>query len=72
MPHPRLGLALLAAARGPGRPGSVVVFRASARADSRMGARAYVGLRPGGQEAGRAWRSGEDGAKQTRLETMVV
>ncbi|MCX6674127.1 MAG: hypothetical protein NTY37_10165 [Methanothrix sp.] len=34
--------ALLAAARGPDRPGCFVVFWASARADSRMGARACM------------------------------
>jgi hypothetical protein len=51
MRRPRLGSTARApgsAARGPGRPGSFVVFRASARADSRMGARARVGLRPWG------------------------
>ncbi|MHB8118883.1 MAG: hypothetical protein ACYDHX_09160 [Methanothrix sp.] len=37
------GSAPSCAARGPDRPGCFVVFRASARADSSMGARACVG-----------------------------
>jgi len=41
------------------RQGHWASNRALARARSRMGARAHVGLPPGGREAGRAWRQGD-------------
>jgi hypothetical protein len=43
---------------GRGRPGRIAVDRSGAWACSRLGARARVGLSPGGWEAGRAWCQG--------------
>jgi len=74
MQHPCWGprLPLLSAARGPGRPSCFVVFRASARAGSRMGARACVGWLPGGPVGQRSRISRESGKPRRSDERKTI